>query len=118
MATAFIVLGQREDIEFLGGTQTRPVVAVSYQSKPSGVYFEQRILRKVYSPAVVKNVGQAWAALIEQALATAGVAGLAWSQVPTASGELQDTITVTVESDSGNFPVRPPRARVYRRANQ
>jgi hypothetical protein len=101
MATAFQVLGQREDIEFLGGTQTRAVVAVSATTKPHGVYFETRILRTVYSPAVVKNVAQAWAALIEQTFGIEGVAGLQWSQVPTASGELRDTITVTVESTSG-----------------
>jgi hypothetical protein len=101
MAAGFTVVGQREDIEFLGGTQTRAVVAVSAVTKPHGVYFETRILRTSYSATVVKNVAQAWAALIEQMFDIDGVAGQQWSQVPTSSGELRDTITVTVESKSG-----------------
>jgi hypothetical protein len=101
MAKAYKSIATREDIEFLGGTQTRAVAAVSAVTIPHNVYFEVRILRSVYTAAVAGNVLQAWAALLEQAFAVPGVGGLAWSQVPQLSGELQDTITVTVESTSG-----------------
>ena len=39
MAETFTVVTQYPTVEYLGGTQTRDVVAVGYTTKPSGIYF-------------------------------------------------------------------------------
>lgn len=105
MADNFDFLGAREDIEFLGGTQTRPVVSVSIRTKPHGTYMEFRIPRKQYNAHVLHSDGLGFAGTVEGVWALPGVVGMQYVQVPTSGGELQDAFTVTVESTSGDSTV-------------
>jgi hypothetical protein len=49
-----------------------------------------------------KAAALAYASIFESALKEPFVAGVFWSQEPNAAGELEDTITFTVTSTSGN----------------
>lgn len=102
MADTFEVVTQYPTLEFLGGTQTQDVMAIGYRSKATGVYFEVRIPRKGYTPANVKSTGIGYTGTIDAVMAAEGVVGGEWTQTPTASGELQDNLVLTVASDSGN----------------
>lgn len=102
MADTYTILAQREDIEFLGGTLTRPVVSVSFQTKPHNIYAEFRIPRKDYLPRAVGAGALSYAAIYEGIAALDFVVGVQWSQVVTAASELADNVTITVASSSGN----------------
>jgi hypothetical protein len=102
MAQTFTVVTQYPTLEFLGGTQTQDVMAVGYRSKANGVYWEVRIPRSVYSTDTVSSYGIGYTGTIDAVMDAEGVIGGEWTQTPTASGELQDNIVLTVASDSGN----------------
>ena len=51
MADTFSVVTQYPTVEYLGGTQTRDVIAVVYTLKLSGLYFEARIPAADYTAA-------------------------------------------------------------------
>lgn len=102
MADTFEVVTQYPTLEFLGGTQTQDVMAVGYRSKATGVYWEVRIPRKGYTTANVHSTGVGYTGTIDAVMAAPGVIGGEWTQTPTASGELQDNLVLTVSSDSGN----------------
>lgn len=98
----YTVETQYPTVEFLGGTQTRDVVAVGITTRGHGVYLEFRLPVSTYSAALVKSYGTGYTGTIEQAFDFPGVGGVSWGQSPDASGELKDQITYTVVSDSGN----------------
>ena len=102
MADTFTVVTQYPTVEYLGGTQTRDVIAVGYTLKPSGLYFEARIPAASYTAAQVNDYGIGYSGTIGALLAIPGVTDGYWSQTPTAAGELEDQLTLTVTSDSGN----------------
>jgi hypothetical protein len=93
---------QYPTVEFLGGTQTRDVVAVGITTKGHGVYIEFRIPVTTYTPDNVKSNAIGYTGTIENAFTFPGVQGVSWGQSPDAAGELVDQITYTVVSDSGN----------------
>lgn len=93
---------QYPTVEFLGGTQTRDVVAVGITTQGHGVYMEFRIPQTLYSAKQVKAYATGYTGSIESQFDIQGVAGLQWSQQPNASGELQDVWTYTVTSSTGN----------------
>lgn len=98
----YSIVGQRPDTEFLGGTQTRDVVAVGVLTEGHGIYFETRIPASIYSSAQVKDYATGYTGTIESIASIPSVAGVQWTQVVTASQELQDALILTVTSDSGN----------------
>ena len=100
MAANYDILAQRPDTEWLGGGQTRQVMAVGIVTKPSGVYMEFRVAKPDYTPAVVRQDANGFAIVIEQLFDIPGVIGVQWSQVPGASGQLADVLDITVQSDS------------------
>lgn len=102
MADTFTVVTQSPGTEYVGGTQTRDVVTVGITTKPHGVYVEFRIPKNVYSAAQVHDYALGYSGTIEALFGITGVVGVAWSQQPTAAGQLQDIITVTVQSSSGD----------------
>lgn len=102
MAATFQVVTQYPTLEFLGGTQTQDVMAVGYRTKAQGIYFEVRIPRNIYSSDIVSSYGTGYTGTVEQYFTNPNVIGGEWTQTPTPSGELQDTMIYTVASDSGN----------------
>jgi hypothetical protein len=102
MAAAYQIVTQYETDEFLGGTQTRPVIAIGVVTAAHGIYFEARIGKKEYEPVFALDVAQAGADEYEGLFDIPGVVGVQWSQVPTVTEQLQDTLTVFYTSTSGN----------------
>lgn len=102
MAYGVTVLGTRPGTEYLGGTQTRPVVVVEAQSIPTGIYFEVSVPQKGFVADLARAAALGYADIYETANALPNVAGVFWSQAPNAANELEDQITFTVASTSGN----------------
>jgi len=98
----FQVLVQYESTEYLGGTQTRDVIAVGYLTNGHGVYFEVRIPKASYSAAQVRAFGIGYTGTVEDIFNVPGVADIEWTQTVTAGNNLQDTLILTVMSPSGN----------------
>ena len=95
------VVTQYETVEFMGGTQTRPVVAVGARTKAHGVYFEFRVPKADYSAAVVRNDAGGYTIIFEMLFDIPGVADAEWTQEPTANGMLEDHVIVYFTSSSG-----------------
>ena len=102
MADGYDVLYQYPTVEFLGGSQTRDVVAVGYQTKPHGVVFEARIPRNIYSAKEVNSEGIGYSGEIESVFTHPGVTDATWRQVANAAGFLIDELDLIVTSASGN----------------
>lgn len=102
MASTYEVITQYETVEFLGGTQTRPVIAVGVRTKEHGVYFEFRLPKGDYNAANVKNDANGFTIIYELLFDIPGVADVEWTQEPTTSGQLADHVIVYVVSSSGN----------------
>lgn len=102
MAETFDVVGQRPTTEFLGGSETRAAVSIGIRTKPSGIYVEFLVPRSVYSTEIVNAAALGWATIYETVAALPWVVGVEWSEVPQPSGQLGQTVTITVESTSGN----------------
>lgn len=102
MAATYSVLYQYPTVEFLGGTMTRDVMSVGYQTKPHGVVFEVRIPKNDYTAAQVASMGIGYSGEIESVFTHPGVTDATWAQVSNAGGFLIDEIVLTVESSSGN----------------
>jgi hypothetical protein len=93
-----------DDVEFLGGTQTRDVLVTGIRTKPSGIYLEVRVPRAEFDKLGAQVVNAAALSMwnIFETLAKQPyVAGVQWGQQPH-SGQLQDVAVITVESDRGN----------------
>jgi hypothetical protein len=102
VADTYEVRVQYPTVEFLGGSQTRDVMAVGYVTKPSLIYFEARIPRSQYSAQQVKNYGIGYSGTIESVAAVDGVAGMQWVQSQQPDGTLLDQMVIFVSSSSGN----------------
>lgn len=101
MADNYTILTQYETVEFLGGAQTRPVIAVGVQTREHGVYFETRIAKADYTAAVAKQNANGFTIVYELLFKIPGVTDVEWTQEPTNAGQLQDHVIVYVESSSG-----------------
>ena len=102
MAAHFRDATVKPDMEFLGGTKTRPVLVLQAWTVPHDVYFEARYPSKDYTVADVLAAADGYGIVIEGYFAIEGVADLAWSQVETRANMLQDALTFFVTSTSGN----------------
>ena len=102
MAATYTVLYQYPTVEFLGGTQTRDVMAVGYQTSPHNVVFEARIPKADYTAAEVASFGIGYSGEIEDVFTIPGVVDATWAQVANAAGFLIDELVLSVESTSGN----------------
>jgi len=102
MANDYDVITQYETVEFLGGTQTRPVIAVGVRTHVHGVYFEFRIPKGDYNSANVQNDANGFTIVYEDLFAIPGVTDVEWAQEPTSAGQLQDHVVVYFTSSSGN----------------
>jgi hypothetical protein len=104
VAAEYEVITSYEDVEFLGGAQTRDVLVTGIRTKPSGIYIEVRIPMTVYkqigAPAVA-STALGFRNIYELLLQQEGVAGVQWGQV-SKNGQLADVAVVTVSSSSGN----------------
>lgn len=97
----FDVVTQYPTVEFLGGTQTRDVVAVGIVTRGHQVYVEFNIPRNIYNAQAVKNYATGYTGSVEQFFEVPHITGVVWSQEPNASGNLIPTLTFTVSSTSG-----------------
>lgn len=102
MAADFYIVTQYPTVEYLGGNQTRNVVAVGYTIRAYNLYFEARIPTSIYSATQVNDYGIGYTGTITSLMQIPGVIDGYWSQAPTAGGELEDQLTLTVASTSGN----------------
>jgi hypothetical protein len=102
MADSYTINYTYPDLEFLGGTQTQPVVAVGMTTKPSGIQAEFRVPQAGYSASLVAAAALGYADIYETLALQPWVVGVTWSQAPQPSGELADQVTITVASTSGN----------------
>jgi hypothetical protein len=91
----------RPDVEFLGGNQVRDVIVLSAWSTPHEVYFEARYPAAGWQPQFAKSTALGYAGTFEGVFTLPGVTDVAWTQVETNTGFLQDGAIVYVESDSG-----------------
>lgn len=101
MANPYTIETQYETVEFLGGTQTRPVIAVGARTVAHNVYFEFRIPKGVYSSSNVKSNATGYTIIYELLFTIPGVTDAEWAQEPTTSGQLEDHVIVYFESTSG-----------------
>lgn len=102
MANAYDVITQYETVEFLGGTQTRPVIAVGVRTHEHGVYFEFRVDKKAYNSSVVQQDANGFTIVYELLFTIPGVTDVEWAQEPTNAGQLEDHVVVYFTSTSGN----------------
>ena len=102
MANDYTVETQYETVEFLGGTQTRPVMAVGVRTNVHGVYFEFRLPKSTYTTANVQNDANGFTIVYEDLFKIAGVTDVEWTQEPTQGGQLEDHVVVYFTSTSGN----------------
>lgn len=102
MADTFKVRGTYPVTETLGGTKTRNMVAVGAVTVPHGVYFEVRVPQADYTASLTAAALLGPASIYEDLFDIPGVVDVAWSQGATASGQLQDLVTVVVSSTSGD----------------
>jgi hypothetical protein len=102
MAASYSIQTQYETVEYLGGTQTRPVIAVGVLTVGHGVYFEFRIPKVNYNSANVRNDANGFTIIYEMLFTIPGVVDVEWTQEPTQAGQLADHVVVYFESTSGN----------------
>lgn len=109
MADNYTVLGSFNTSELQGGNSIVPVQEFQIQTKPSNVYFQFRrptsqlaALDAADRKALIASVADQLATRIEEVVALPNVELLAYSQPTNQAGQLVDTITVYVQSDSGN----------------
>jgi len=102
VAANYTNLATREEVEYVGGTQTRNVVAVSAISKPHGVYFEFRIPRADLATHQPATLAEAYGGVVEDIFKNPNAVGAEWAQTVNAAGLLQDEMVIYVQSDSGN----------------
>lgn len=102
MADNYSIVAQYPTTEFLGGTQTRDVMAVGMRTRPSDIYFEFRLPRADYNARNVADSANGFSIILEQLTTITGVSGIQWIQQPTDAGQLRDALIVSVESDSGD----------------
>lgn len=96
------IVGQRPDVEFLGGQETRAVMVVSVVTDDHGVYFETRIATADYTAAVAKQNANGFTIIYEDLFTIPGVADVGWAQEVTPAGQVQDHVIVYIASTSGN----------------
>lgn len=101
MAADYTIVTQYETVEFLGGTQTRPVIAVGVRTTDHGIYFETRIDKADYTATVAKENAHGFTIIYEMLFDIPGVTDVEWAQEPNTAGILQDHVIVYVESTSG-----------------
>lgn len=104
MAEKFDILTSYQDVEFLGGSNTRDVHVAGAVTKPDGIYFEVRVPSSVYKqegPSVINAAALGTATILETLLTVPHVAGVLWGQ-QAVGGQLQDVAIITVVSKSGN----------------
>lgn len=102
MAGDYRIATQYPTVEFLGGTQTRQVMAVGVFTVPSNIYFEFRIPRADYKADIVAQEAEGYSASLEADMQDPNIADITWFQSQQADGYLVDMATVYVVSDSGN----------------
>jgi hypothetical protein len=102
VAATYTVVTQYPTTEFLGGTQTRDVVAVGIQTIPHGIYTEVRIPQAAYDSHLVAAAALGAASIFEYLASIPNVVGVQWYQQPQPNGELADAVTITVASSSGD----------------
>lgn len=120
MASSYRNITVRPDVEFLGGTLTRPVIVAMGWTVPHDVYFELRYPSKDYTAANVIQSAEDFAGILEGYFDIDGLEDLTWTQVETKSGQLQDALTFYVSSSSGNSDdnVTYPYSRIARGVDQ
>src|SRR6185503_11088713 len=102
MAATYTIETQYETVEFLGGTQTRPVIAVGVRTNVHAVYFEFRVLKADYNSSVVNQDANGFTIVYEDLFQIPGVTDVEWAQEPTQAGQLSDHVIVYFTSTSGN----------------
>lgn len=102
MADTYSIVTQYPTVEFIGGTQTQDVSAVGILTKPHGVYAEFRVPQAGMTASIVNAAALGYADIYETLFTIPGVVGVAWSQQANAVNVLQDVVTITVASTSGN----------------
>lgn len=102
MAEKYTIVTQYETVEFLGGTQTRPVIAVGVRTQDHGVYFEFRLPKASYNVTNVKADAEGFSIVYELLFEIPGVTDVEWTQEPTTAGQLEDHVLVYITSTSGN----------------
>lgn len=102
MADNFNVVTQYPGLLQLGGSQTQDVVYVGISTLPHGTYLEFPLDQKIYKASLVHSEATGWATIFEGIWDEPFVAGVQWLQTVNASNQLEQAVTVTVTSTSGN----------------
>lgn len=98
---SFRVETQRQGTELVGGTLIRDVIVVGAWTIPSNVYFEVAIPRAEYDKTHVLAGAEIVAERIEAIIPIPHVAGVAFTQDVTPSGQVANIYEITVVSSSG-----------------
>jgi hypothetical protein len=101
MANEYEIIRQYETWEHLGGTQGRAVIAVGVRTAAHGDYFEFRIPKADYKPAIVQANARGYTIVYSLLYAIPGVRDVEWAQEPTNAGDLEDHVIVYFVSTSG-----------------
>lgn len=104
MADQYEVVSTYEDVEFLGGSNTRDVIVAGVRTKPHGIYLEVRVPKSHLEKGgagLIGAVALSWSQVFEDLLRVPHVAGVQWGQ-DTHNGQLQDVAIIDVQSASGD----------------
>lgn len=109
MAANYTVQGSSTTSELQGGNTVVPVQEFFIVTKPSGVYFQFRRptsqlgkLSAADRAALIATIADQLSTRIEEVMAEPNVEWISYSQPTNAAGQLLDTMTIYVTSDSGN----------------
>lgn len=93
-----------DDVEFLGGSQTRDVLVTGIVTSPSGIYGEVRVPKSEfdqYGEQVVRAAAATFVTIFETLAAQPFISGVQWGMAAH-NGQLRDVAVLTVTSSSGN----------------
>lgn len=102
MAANYEPLGSYPDVEFLGGTLTRPVTVFRLRTIPNSVYAEMRVPTSLVKDIDLGKARTDFAASFEKLFGNPGVAGVAWGQEQNAADQLENVVYIYVSSTSGD----------------
>lgn len=96
------IVTQYPDVEVLGTGKTNDVQVIGATTNEHGVYFEFRLGRKTATTKNIRDTARGFTIIYEMLFDIPGVAGVQWTQEPTAQGLLADHVIVYVTSTSGD----------------
>lgn len=112
MAEFFDVLASEPSLELLSPTETESVVLVTAQAKPSGIVYQARISEAIWNAqgfvSAAADILEGRAVFMNKLAEMPETRGVSMVQDVNNANRLQDTLIITVQSDSGRLTADLP----------